>query len=84
MDSQELTCQELVELVTDYLEGVLSAADKDRFEQHIALCRGCTNYLNQMKKTVQLVGSLSEEQLEPHITNDLLNVFRDWKRHGKT
>lgn len=77
----EMTCKELVELITDYLEGAMSAPERQRFEQHLNLCSGCQNYLEQMKQTIQSVGSLSEESLSPAARDQLLHVFRDWKKN---
>lgn len=76
----EMTCKELVELVTDYLEGALSAPERQRFEQHLNQCSGCRNYLEQMQQTIQSVGRLSEESLSPAARDQLLHVFRDWKK----
>ncbi len=76
----DLSCQELVELVTAYLEGALSPADRDRFEAHLAICQGCRNYLDQMRKTIALTGRLSEEAIPAEASRQLLEVFRDWKR----
>jgi anti-sigma factor RsiW len=78
----ELTCQELVELVTDYLEGALSAPERTRFEQHLAKCTGCRNYLAQMRITITSVGQLSEETIPQQARDDLLGVFRNWKKAG--
>jgi anti-sigma factor RsiW len=78
--SEDLTCQELVELVTEYLEGGLSPDERDRFEQHVVLCDGCAFYLEQMRRTVGLTGSLMEESISPEAQERLLGVFRDWKR----
>ena len=75
-----ITCQELVELVTEYLEGTLDPDTRARFEQHLAACPGCSDYLDQMRLTIRATGRLSEESLEPVGTEALLNVFRDWKR----
>lgn len=77
---EELSCQELVELVTAYLEGALSSADRDRFEAHLAICQGCRNYLDQMRKTIALAGRLNEEAIPAEARRQLLEVFRDWKR----
>jgi anti-sigma factor RsiW len=79
-NAPELTCKELVELVTDYLEGKLPPVERARFETHLARCRHCTNYLAQMQQTIQLVGRLTEETIEPDSRDDLLAIFRDWKR----
>jgi hypothetical protein len=77
--SEDLTCQELVELVTDYLEGTLPLEDRERFEQHVVLCDGCAYYLDQMRTTIALTGSLTEESITPEAQERLLHVFRDWK-----
>ena len=78
--SEDLTCQELVELVTEYLEGGLSSTDRDRFEQHIVLCDGCAVYLEQMRTTISLTGSLTEEAIPAETQAGLLALFRDWKQ----
>ena len=77
-----LTCQELVELVTNYLEGSLPSEQLTRFEEHISGCSACTAYLAQMHETILLVGKLTEETLDPHSKDELLTVFRDWKRES--
>lgn len=74
-----LTCKKLVELVTDYLEGALSPADRDLFEAHLAGCDGCDRYLKQMRLTIQLLGRLTEDAIAPDARDRLLEVFRDWK-----
>ena len=79
-DNTDLTCQELVELVTDYLEESLSAAQRARFEEHLAKCTGCRNYLAQMRQTIKLTGKLTEESITPQARDDLLGVFRNWKK----
>jgi anti-sigma factor RsiW len=80
MNLPELTCQELVDLVTDYLEGALAPADCARFEAHVAECEGCANYLVQMRRTVAAVGALRADDLEPEARDALLGVFRDFRR----
>ena len=79
VDVEQLSCQELVELVTDYLEDALSADDRARFEAHIGRCDGCTVYLRQMRQTIELTGSLSPEALSPEAERALLNAFRGWR-----
>lgn len=78
--SNDLTCVELVAIVTDYLEGALSARDRERFEQHLVFCDGCANYLDHMRKTISVTGRLTEDDLAPATAADLLDAFRDWKR----
>ncbi len=75
-----LTCKELVEIVTDYLEDRLHAADRYRFEQHLAGCDGCTRYVEQMRQTIRLVGTLREEDVPEPIRDALLVAFRGWQR----
>jgi anti-sigma factor RsiW len=80
MSSRELACQEFVELVTEYLEGTLPPAERARFEQHLTTCDGCTTYLEQMRQTIQLVGTLTEELIPAEGKDKLLLAFRDWRR----
>lgn len=80
MSSEEMTCQELVELVTDYLEETLPDAERRRFEDHLDECPWCVTYLEQMRQVVQTLGELSEEALSPQARDDLLHAFRGWKR----
>ena len=77
--SEELSCRELVELITKYLEGTLPAADRRRFEEHLAHCPGCETYLEQIRVTLRLLGRLAEESLPPRMKGELLRAFRDWK-----
>lgn len=77
--SEDLTCQELVELVTEYLEGGLLPEDRDRFEQHVILCDGCAYHLEQMRTTIAVSGLLTEESISAEAQASLLRVFRDWK-----
>jgi predicted anti-sigma-YlaC factor YlaD len=77
--TEALSCQELVELVTDYLEGALSAEDEARFDVHLAPCDGCRNYVEQIRETIRLVGGVSPLSLSPEAEEALLHAFRDWK-----
>jgi anti-sigma factor RsiW len=74
-----LTCRELVELVTDYLEDGLSAVDRARFEAHLAACDHCSAYLRQMRETIELLGTLPADALTPEAEDDLRAAFRDWR-----
>ncbi|MFZ2012474.1 MAG: zf-HC2 domain-containing protein [Nocardioides sp.] len=76
----DLTCQELVELVTDYLDGALDEETAERFEQHVAHCPGCTTYLDQMKKTASVLGKIPVETLSEEMQATLLDTFRDFPR----
>ena len=76
---EQLSCRELVELVTDYLEGALLEEERLRFEDHIARCGGCTIYLEQIRQTISLLGHLPEEALTPDAERELLEAFRGWR-----
>lgn len=76
----ELSCKELVELVTDYFEGVLSADDQARFDAHMAHCDWCKLYLQQMRTTIKIAGKLTEEAITPQAHAELLQAFRGWKK----
>lgn len=76
---EQLSCQELVELVTSYLEGALSPGEHDCFVHHIEGCVGCREYLAQMRATIELTGTLTPDDLSPDAEARLLETFRDWK-----
>ena len=78
----DLPCQELVELVTYYLEDRLPAAERRRFDAHLQGCSGCRTYLEQMRLTLRALGSLPAEAIEPAMKERLLSTFRDWRRAG--
>lgn len=80
MSERPLTCHELVELVTDYLEDALSPEDRRRVEEHLALCDGCTTYLEQMRETIRLTGLVREEEIPEDQKQALLEAFRGWTR----
>jgi anti-sigma factor RsiW len=74
-----ISCRELVELVTDYLEGALPRSQRRRFERHLAGCDGCTAYLEQMRLTIEAVGHVSEGSISPSAREELTRAFRDWR-----
>ena len=76
---EQLTCRELVELVTDWLEGRLDRRDRVRFERHLEACDGCVRYVEQIRTTVDLTGALREDDLPGDASQALLAAFRDWK-----
>jgi predicted anti-sigma-YlaC factor YlaD len=78
-DTQSLSCQELVELVTEYLEGALAGADLIRFETHVAACGGCRQYLEQLRQTIRVTGTLTVDDLSPDAEAELLAAFRGWR-----
>ena len=80
MERDYFTCREMVELVTDYLEGALTLHERATFEAHLSVCPGCTAYLEQMRETIRLTGALSEETIPEPVRLELLEVFRDWRQ----
>lgn len=78
----ELVCQEVVELVTDYLEGALSRSQRRRLEAHLAGCEHCTEYLEQMRATIRLTGRLRAEDLTPEMQEELTEIYRRWRSEG--
>ena len=76
---RDLVCQQAVELVTDYLEGALSRADRRRFESHLAGCPHCTEYLAQMRKTIELSGRVTAEDLSPQMQDEFIALYRQWR-----
>lgn len=78
--ADHLSCREVVELVTDHLDGALSAEEVARFEQHLNFCEGCVWYVEQIKTTVDVLGEIREENLPPEAKDRLMTVFRDWRR----
>jgi anti-sigma factor RsiW len=78
MSDRALTCHEVIEIITDYLDGALSADDRRRVEEHLAICDGCTTYLEQMRETIRLTGMLTEEQIPEDQKRELLEAFRTW------
>ena len=75
----KLTCKEVTEAITDYLEGRLSFGEWVRFQMHLGLCFGCRRYLRQMKLTIRTLGALPAEPIPPAIRDELIQRFRSWK-----
>jgi anti-sigma factor RsiW len=74
-----MPCQELVEVVTDYLDGALPEADRRRFDAHLAECEACRTYLDQMQSTIALVGRVDAQALPDGLRDGLLAAFRGWR-----
>ena len=77
--TQGLACKEVVELITDYLEGALLPEQRAQLEEHIAVCPGCSNYLEQVRLTIGMLHNLAQRQAFPETKDELLEVFRQWK-----
>ena len=80
MADRDLTCQEVVELVTDYLEGALSPEETALFEEHLALCDGCRWYVDQIRVTIATVGKIDETDVPDELREGLLAAFRKRRR----
>ncbi len=78
--ADHLSCQEVVELVTEYLDESLPAEEASLFEQHLNFCEGCVWYVDQLRTTVETVGEIREEQIPPETKEQLMGAFRDWRR----
>jgi anti-sigma factor RsiW len=77
--SRDIVCQQAVELVTDYLEGALSRTDRRRFERHLAGCPHCTEYLAQVRRTIELTGSVTPDDLTPQVQDEFIALYRQWR-----
>lgn len=77
---RELTCQELTEVLTDYLEGVMAPEGVASLEAHLEICEGCVNYVEQMRQTTRLLRELQPMHVEGTASDDLLDAFKAWKR----
>jgi len=80
MSATYLSCEELVELVTEYFEDALAPADRVRFEEHIMTCPPCRAHLDQMRRTLRVVGRVPAESISPDAERSLVEAFRGWKR----
>jgi anti-sigma factor (TIGR02949 family) len=79
MSGAELDCKDVVEVVTDYLEGVMAPEDRRRFERHLDDCDGCLHYLEQMRAVIRLAGRPTVESVPPETMAGLLRKFRIWR-----
>ena len=78
-DVEHLTCREFVEVLTDYLEGALEPAERAELERHLVICRGCSNYTEQMRSTIGLLSRLAEQPAAGAPSGALLAMFRAWQ-----
>ena len=79
---RDLVCREAVELVSDYLEGVLSGAQRRRLEAHLARCPNCPEYLAQIRAVITLAGSVTPEDLTPHARSEFIRLYKRWRAEG--
>jgi anti-sigma factor RsiW len=78
MSTGSMDCNELVELVTAYLDDALEPETRARVEAHLADCEGCANYVQQFRETVRTVGKISDDELDPAFRNRLLDAFKNF------
>jgi anti-sigma factor RsiW len=78
--AEDLECREVVEVVTDYLEGAMPPGERLRFDQHLALCEGCQAYLEQLRTVIRVAGRPAVDAVPPETMAGLLRAFRDWRR----
>ena len=83
-DVEHLTCKEFVEVLTDYLEDVLDPAERADVERHIVICRGCSNYIEQMRSTIDLLSRIGEPASGGPPSGPLLAMFRSWQAERGT
>jgi anti-sigma factor RsiW len=79
MSTGPMDCNELVELVTAYLDGSLDLETRARFDTHLLECDGCENYLQQFRETVRTVGKIRDDELDPAFRNRLLEAFKNFR-----
>ena len=79
---RDLVCQQVVEMVTAYLEDALSRSDRRRLERHLAGCPLCTEYLAQIRETIRLAGRVTPEDLTPQMRTELTDLYRRWRTEG--
>ena len=80
--ADDLTCKELVEVITDYLDGAMHDVEHARFERHLAECSGCTAVVSQFRTTIEVAGRLTEDQVTPEQRDAMRDVFRRWREDG--
>ncbi len=79
--NNEFSCQEMIEVVTNYLDDALQPDERQRFERHLSYCAGCGTYVDQMRETIRQTGMVPrEESLSPALREEIVAQFRTWKR----
>ena len=78
--SEDITCREIVEIVSDYVEGALSPEEREAVELHLNLCDGCADYLAQLRLAIDLTGQLPAEPVSPELEEELCRAFRSFRR----
>jgi anti-sigma factor (TIGR02949 family) len=77
----EFSCQEMIEVVTNYLDDALPSDEQERFERHLSYCAGCSTYVDQIRETIRQTGTVPrEESLPPALREEIVAQFRNWKQ----
>lgn len=82
--SEDLTCRQLVEVITDYLDGSMTDDDRERFERHVSGCSGCASVLAQFRATIEATGRLADAEVDDEQREAMRGVFRRWRDDGAT
>ena len=82
--SHDITCREVVSLVTSYLDGILTRVDSERFERHLSECPHCREHLKQIEATIIVAGEVRPEELDPRARQELMDLFRKWRDETQT
>jgi anti-sigma factor (TIGR02949 family) len=78
--NNEFRCQEMIEVITNYLDGAMPPDERQRFERHLSYCAGCSTYVDQMRETIRQTGTVPRESLPPALRERIVAQFRTWKR----
>jgi anti-sigma factor RsiW len=76
MANHDIRCRDVVEVITDFLEGQLEVDQRDLFERHLAMCTWCQSYLDQMRHTMAAVGRLRHDDVPPPLLDALTRAFQ--------
>jgi predicted anti-sigma-YlaC factor YlaD len=79
-----LTCQQVTEVCTDYLEKRMSFGQRLSFQLHLGMCGNCRVYMRQMRATIETLGRLDDQPMPAAVQQELLARFRDWKQTTST
>jgi anti-sigma factor RsiW len=75
----EVTCREVTELLTDYLDDAIPAPERARLDAHLAECDGCSAALDQLRETIRVTGTVTEAQVAEERLEPVRSVFRAWR-----
>lgn len=76
---RSIVCRQAVQLMAGYLDGALSARDRTRLEGHLADCPHCTEYLAQIRVTIDTLGRVEPDDLSSEALDELVSLYRLWR-----